>query len=206
MYEHAYDDKHKMIVLDDELNELKARQKGYYEPILCVDCERIFNECFEQPCVSFFRGLPERAKIGSSIILNGVPKLDLLLMSILWRASMAEGEHWKGLKLGPHQMKLKRCLENRRSDVNYQYWVFLVSANIETVQKGLVSSVQCVKVNGHNLYHFVAGGIQFVIKISSHPLQGISPASMSFDKPFAAKVININDLPSLQVVFKKTMA
>ena len=58
MYENTYDDKLRMIAFESDLTQVRLRQKGYYEPILCRNCENFFNVNFEKPCVGLFRALP----------------------------------------------------------------------------------------------------------------------------------------------------
>jgi hypothetical protein len=115
---------------------------------------------------------------------------------------MAKGENWKGLELGPHQENIKKCLQNRSVNKRYEFWVFIVSSKDGMVQKGLVTSVQFIRVKSHNLYHFVGGGLQFVIKISSHSLYGVRPKAMRFGASFNVPALDIVDLPSLREIFK----
>ncbi len=192
MYKHTYSGTHpKMVVADVELKEIGERQKGYHEPLLCVYCEQYFNENFEIPCVSFIKGVPNNARIGSSIKFTSTPQLELLLLSILWRASLATEKHWKGVNLGPHQDIIKRCLKKKTINSNYSFWVFLSTYEDGKIAKGAVSSVQELKVNGHNFYHFIASGVQFIMEISSHKLIRVNPEPMKFDREMLVKVCNL---------------
>jgi hypothetical protein len=86
MYAQTYDEKRKILVLDTDLKELRPRQKGYYEPILCMDCEGYFNDNFEKPCVNLIKKLPDQVAINRLTKIDATPNLDLLLLSIVWRA------------------------------------------------------------------------------------------------------------------------
>ena len=203
MYQHTYDAKHKMVVADDTLDELGERQKGYYEPLLCVDCEQYFNDNFEKPCLSFMKKVPSHAKQGTTVCFDAMPSLELLLLSVIWRASHATGNHWRGVNLGPHESIIKKCLETNATNPSYMFWLYLAVLPDGKIEKGIVSSIQKLNVKGHHLYHFLASGVQFIIKISSHKLLNVTPKSIRFDRTIDAEACDIKHVPSMRVIFNK---
>jgi len=201
MYKPVYDEKHKLVVADKELEELGERQKGYYEPLLCKDCEKYFNDNFEMPCVKFVRNIPEHSSLDSILCFDPTPEIGLLLLSIVWRASHASGKHWQGVNLGAHQNTIKKSLESKIFNPSYEVWVFLVAHDNGKIEKGIVSSVQRLKANGHNLYHFIASGAQFVVKVSSHKLNKVRPVPIQIKEKIYVQVLGIKKAPSLRQMF-----
>jgi len=91
MCQKTYDEKHRTFVYDAELEELEQRQKGYYEPLLCSICEQYFNSNFEQPSLSFVKKALNVDTRRSTTRLFVNKEVELLLLSILWRASQSKG-------------------------------------------------------------------------------------------------------------------
>ena len=202
MYKPIYDDKHKLVVANTKLGELGERQKGYYEPLLCMDCEKYFNDNFELPCVKFVRNIPDNSRLESILSFDPTPEIGLLLLSIIWRASHASGEHWQGVNLGAHQNIIKKCLKSKVFNPSYEVWVFLVAHDNGKIEKGIVSPVQRLKANGNSLYHFIASGAQFVVKVSSHKLNKTRTVPLQITKKISVQVLGIKEAPSLCQIFK----
>jgi len=201
MYKPVYDENHKLVVASKELKELGERQKGYYEPLLCVDCEGYFNDSFEKPCVKLIRNIPDRSNLNNILSFDPTPEIGLLLLSVIWRASHASGEHWQGVSLGSHQEKIKRSLESRVFHPSYEVWMFLVAHDGGKIEKGIVSSVQRLRAKGHNLYHFIASGAQFIVKVSSHKLNKVRPIPLQLNEKIHAQVLGVKEAPSLRQIF-----
>jgi hypothetical protein len=71
-----------------------------------------------------------------------------------------------------------------------------------TIEKSIVSFIQRVKVKGHNLYHFIASGVQYIIKISSHRFtKNVKPDPIKFDSDIKAEVYDLRHVPSMHVIF-----
>ena len=202
MYKHTYSGKHpKMVVVNEEIEQLGERQKGYYEPLLCPKCEGFFNDNFEKPCISFIESVPNTAIIGSNLKVKPPREIVLLMLSIIWRASHATGNHWNEVELGSHQEAIKICLQNKFVKTEYSFWLFLSAYPDGKIEKGIVTSIQKIKVSGHNFYHFISSGIQFIVKISSHKIRNINPEPMDFSREIFVPVCDLRDSPSMRLIF-----
>lgn len=133
MYKPLYDGKHRMIPIAERAGQLqrqKPLQKGVRELLLCLQCERRLNTCFEQPNVSLWRSMVEQQPVGNiSInrleIAEGVTALQfqgfdyhsfkLLLLSVLWRASVATHADYAAVELGPHENTIRAMLYEQNS-------------------------------------------------------------------------------------------
>lgn len=177
LYRHAYDEKHRLIVVNAGLDELDLRQLGHYEPLLCTTCEGYFNDHFEKPCLAFFDALPEQIPPSGQVILPQCPALPLLLLSILFRASHARHEYWRYGKVGPsHLERMRDCLRNRVWDPRYSIWITGIIDDQKNFIKALVSNILTVRVLGHDLFFFCASGLDFSIKVSSHAIRKVTPS------------------------------
>lgn len=200
------DDKKKTYVIDTDLKKIQTRQSGHYEPLLCRDCEGHFNKHYENPCLSFFRSIPDIAEPGKTLNLPACPSLKILALSILWRASFSVSPHWGNIYLGKHQDLLESYLRTNPKKSSYKLWIYAVTNQDGKIEKSIVSSVQFIKVDSHYLYHFMAHGIQFVIKISSHEMTHIPLLEPDFDKPMPIHVFDIRQTPSTALLFMKRPA
>ena len=203
MYDkNIYDKKHTLVVVNKELEELDERQKGYYEPLLCKDCETYFNDNFEKPCVNLIRSIPDHSELDKILSFDPTPEIGLLLLSIICRASHASGEHWQGVNLGSHQENIKSSLESKLFDPKYEVFIFLVACDDGKIEKGIVTPVQHIRSNGHYFYHFIASGAQFVVKVSSHRLSSVRTAPIHTNEKIHVLVTRIEEAPSLRQIFK----
>ncbi|MYD94245.1 MAG: hypothetical protein F4Y02_11275 [Chloroflexi bacterium] len=115
-YAGAYDNKHRFVPYD-ALNEKEGRieQKGIRERMLCGKCETVFSK-WEQYGKSVWElktGQWKTLSNGSLVGLNlEYKKLRLFLLSILWRAHVAEGCFAENVALGPHGERIRLMLLN----------------------------------------------------------------------------------------------
>jgi len=100
-------------------------------------------------------------------------------------------------------MAIKNRLNKIQGIPGYNFWIFLVSSKGRGAEKGIVSTIQRVRVKGHFMYHFVASGLQFMIKVSSHRLDKITPEPIVFGEENIIKTLDILEAPSLREIFTK---
>ncbi|HEX6901264.1 MAG TPA: hypothetical protein VF789_16185 [Thermoanaerobaculia bacterium] len=126
MYGPVYKD-HRMVGFARSGGTLKPKtyQMGFREPLLCRRCDQFLNHSYEQPNVTTWRALIEggdRPGLSRSsnitregtiyINIKGVDyaSFKLLLLSILWRASIAEREEYASVHLGSHEESIRKML------------------------------------------------------------------------------------------------
>lgn len=107
----------------------KRINKGWYQKLLCVDCERYFGEHFDDFGRNFFASADSWAPItlgpGATYfeLTDADPtKLKLFVLSVLWRASVATQEPFADFKLLPAQeQKLKELLSRRDGGTTFDF-------------------------------------------------------------------------------------
>jgi len=202
LYEMTYDTApRQMCVVDCGLNQNGVRQSGFHESLLCPDCEGYFNDNFEKPCINFFRSLPDHAAHRQIVKVPPVPALPLLLISIAFRAAHCSGEEWHAARMGPHVGIWRECLLEKKIDQRYVILVHGITSPAGEVMKGMVATTQRSRINGHDILHFAAYGMQFIIKVSSHDLPEFVRCASDFRKPFDIVFLDNRIAPSLRTLF-----
>ncbi len=202
LYKDLYDEKHRLIIIDEKLKTIGVQQKGHYEPILCKDCEKYFNQTFENPCLNFFDQIPHILEGDYLKIDQPCPELKALCLSILWRSSQCKDEKWN-ISLGPHEEKLRNALKSKAINfqTHYQIWGFIPVTDDKRTLKGAVSPPQMKKLEAHHFFVFICGCIQFCINISSHRMRELSSEPLDFGKSLVLKSVHFEKTPSLFHVF-----
>ena len=96
LYRPSYDAKHRIGLVKAGLSKMQLRQKGIREPLLCRQCEQLLNDRYEQPMSKAWREfLPDEIDRDSHLI-DGIDygTFKLFHLSVLWRASVAQGSGW----------------------------------------------------------------------------------------------------------------
>jgi hypothetical protein len=155
--------------------------KELREKLLCADCERFLTENFEAPHRSVWRSLAqeepgpelsvqtiELPDGGRAAHVSGVDyaSFKLLLLSLLWRASVSKREEFAAVSLGPHEEILRQMLLSREpgSQADYPCLVFLVPES----KSGAWIPPFRDRMEGHNAYHLVLSGVRLDILVSRH--------------------------------------
>lgn len=127
MYASLYDDKHKMVSYRYGEHRITKQplQKGLGERLLCEACESHLNRNFEQPNIERWMRLSEMSpgKDGARVsVENGdYSSFKLLLLSILWRASVAARPEFHKVRLGPHEDRIRQMLLTLEPGEETQY-------------------------------------------------------------------------------------
>lgn len=178
-YKNSYDDKgraHRFWSNDKAPKNNIYEQKGLREKLLCKPCEGIINDKFER---DFSRYWYRDENMPTSIPIGGVASItfdpDLLkglLLSVLWRASVAQGEYFKSASLGKkHEAQIRDILNDKASLSSYSHYKimgYVVTYDTGKVVTDLVCTPTRRIINGHSFYFTTMGGIQWIIKVSSH--------------------------------------
>src|SRR5262245_6465697 len=175
MYKPLYDGKHRMIPITERAGQLQRQrpmQKGVRELRLCLQCERHLNTCFEQPNISLWRSMVTQQPVGNiSInrleIAEDVTALQfqgfdyrsfkLLLLSVLWRASVATHADYAAVDLGPHENTIREmlCEQNPGSYADYPCLVCLLTEP----NFGLMAAPVQTQIDGYPSYKFLLPGV-----------------------------------------------
>ena len=171
-----YDENHRFIDMYDVKNEKQCLgQKGYSEPLLCSDCEERFAR-YERHCRRLFTDPLPAPRVGTKRFFD-LPNVDwfrfrYFLLSILWRASIAQGPVFTHVNLGPrHSEILRKQLLSETLPPFDQYgcWVLALHYENEHMRSIIVEPTYC-RIEGHMVYRFVFTGVVFYCFVSSHPI------------------------------------
>ena len=187
MYEPLYDNKHRIIFVTEEEgrpNREKPLQRGIRERLLCSACEGEINRQYEQPNVRVWRGFveqrpvrgisvtPVRGDDGSWAVHVGgfdYARFKLLLLSVLWRASVAGGQDYTEVALGPHEERLCKMLLEKDAGTQADYPCLFYVFTEPTF--GLMARPAGIKLDGYTSYQFLLPGVLlwFVIGDRTRP-------------------------------------
>nr|WP_321401036.1 hypothetical protein [uncultured Desulfobacter sp.] len=97
-------------------NPNRVIQKGWWEFLLCKECECNINDQYEKRFKNFWYDdspIPDKVKIDEICTIQfDRDLLRGLLLSIIWRAGVAEKYPFLEIKLGPHEDKIKKILKH----------------------------------------------------------------------------------------------
>jgi hypothetical protein len=187
LHKGIYEENGRCEVLRIDLEAKYRIQKGYRENLLCESCETHINDLFEKPVLPFFEQIPDHVD-DQYYKVDQIPnELPLFAISVFWRASVAQGKGW-AIKLGPHQEKLKEILlkPSLYDHKTYPVYGFMPKFDNNNIAKGIVSSTAIEgNMDGHRLHSFLAGGLQFTMKASSHSLSDLTGKELMPGQPYS---------------------
>lgn len=172
-YKPIYDEKHRALVISSDPKERERFvQKGMREKLLCEQCENRFSRWEDYACRVLFG---DKAKVLSRtkkvINLEGIDysKFKLFLLSLLWRMSVAKGDFWKEVRLGPLEEKLRQCLLREDPLSSDDFPCLLVPVLLDgTFETGWLFPPDRIRFKGHTLYRIIINGILFCFFASTH--------------------------------------
>lgn len=172
-YKPIYDAKHRMHVISSDADKRdRFAQKGLREKLLCDKCELHISKWEDYACrVLFDDEVKLLSKSEKAIHLHGIdyPKFKLFLLSLFWRMSVAKGEFWKEVQLGPLEEKLRVCLLNSdplaADDYPCLFCPVLIDGHFDI---GWLMPPDKVRANGHTVYRVIINGIAFCFFASTH--------------------------------------
>lgn len=183
MHRPLYNEKHKTVGYLLGRGEPKPQfvQKGLREELLCAECERFLNDNFESPNVPLWRTLAEEEK-GPELSVQHIKLPDgdgaayvrgvnyisfkLLLLSILWRASVSGREEFSEVALGPHEETIRQMLLSKQpgKQADYPCIIFLF---LEP-KLGIMIPPFRSRMQGHTTYHFILTSVRIDIMVSRY--------------------------------------
>lgn len=174
--------KHRFHVLtnDEAANHRDFEQKGYRAPLLCDDCERLFNDSYEKPFREIWFDRP--------LLPNPVPKLTILTvpdfsafklfhLSVLWRAGVAASRDandgfWKTVFLGRHEARIRRMLLAKDPGPAELYplmaWAIVDPVDQGSMQPDIIVPPIDTKMGSMHAFWFIYGGCSWLYAVSSH--------------------------------------
>jgi hypothetical protein len=182
LYTQLYDDKHRVAVLGKDFDRMKYEQKGLREHLLCISCESYLSK-YEKYASRLLKG-EEGKRRRQSARLYSIEDVDYQLfrlfgLSLLWRASIASGEFFQKVRLGPHQESIRQMILSGDPGRLDTYGFFLGRVLSSELQPdALMMQPTISRFEGHRCYRFVFGGFVWVFVVSSHGLSEVARACL----------------------------
>ncbi|TGM05388.1 hypothetical protein [Leptospira jelokensis] len=163
----------------DQKHGIQIYQKGIKEPMLCTECEGFLNSTYEQPIHKFWK---ENIKISD---LNGSEKSHFVLqnlnytkfklyhLSILWRGHHAKNPMFEKVCLDEqHENILREMIlaQNPGEETDYPIFgsVLFRKATGEVMEDLMIQPLKGTTEDGHDVYRFIYGGLNWLIAVSSN--------------------------------------
>ena len=199
----CYDDRHRLEVLSATAAHVTLLQKGYREPLLCLDCEGHLNESFEQD----FKGAwydQQRCPTVPRLTQTHIDGLDyagfkLCLLSVLWRASAASGQIFKQASLGAeHGERLRQMLLHQDAGPYAKYPILadVLYLNDYVVDAAVIPPVR-QRYRGYTIYNLGFGGCLWFFPVGTFTLEEILADSL---KPSGVLPIGWRDFSKIPFV------
>ena len=168
-----YDKEHRIIeVTDIAKGKVRRRQKGYWERLLCTDCENLLNGFERHARRVFVDPLPAH-EAGSSRVRQfrrvDFNPFKLFLLSILWRASVTNLSFFEHVSLGPHEENIRQMILKREAGdaVDYPILIFALHFRGEPLPD-LMFGPTYMRLEGLKCYRFLLTGFIVLFFVSSH--------------------------------------
>jgi hypothetical protein len=204
MYKPVYLD-HRMVGFKEGKEGTKEtfHQKGLREYLLCDSCEGHLNTSYECPNVAVWEALVNRSEhpglditYGTEVAnVTGVDyaRFKLLLLSILWRASVARRREYSAVRLGPYEDSIRQMLiaKDPGPPSLFPCVMTLLKRPVR-----MISPPAMVKYLGHTTYQFMLTDVVlwFFVSNRAHQLPMLEVA-LQEDGSFEALLSEPEDMP-----------
>ena len=200
MYKDVYDDKHKMINVTISKEHVNKKQKGYYNEIICNDCE-VESASFDRyasliltedsrdsmeylsvnrnAIKTFVKGKEQNHVIWSNIDFH---KLQKFVFACILRTHISMQKEGKTLLINKHFRKIREIYKSNKIVEDTTYPILLIKLTEDDGYKNIVLMPFSTKVGNHYTIEFSGGGYTFWVFVSSHKIQdALYRASLKHD-------------------------
>jgi hypothetical protein len=172
LFKPGYDEKHRLKELKANTGKSKYIQKGIREYLLCSNCENLISKWEKYSSV-----LLENMKINEKMEAvylkeRNYKYFKLFHLSILWKASIANGSEFCSVSLGHHEEKLRKKLLNEDAGQSDFYPIIgrmLVDDKKRT--DGFIIAPVSFKQDSFRVYTFIFGSCQWFYFTGSHSIE-----------------------------------
>lgn len=178
VYKQLYDNKGRFHVLSTLKQKPRPlEQKGIREKLLCKDCEQQLS-IYEKYAREILMGGEsfQFERHGKLIRLSDLNyhKFKLFLLSILWRSSVSSHILFSRVKLGKHENKIKKLIQNNNPGKPLDYPCIIFGLNSkDNIHANLIDQPRRFHTEGHITYRFIFSGFVWVYYVSSHKLPSL---------------------------------
>jgi hypothetical protein len=170
LYRPLYDPRHEIRLVAPGRKRAGLIQKGEREWLLCEEeCEGRLQR-FEDYFARFWRkAIPSRIAGPQITIRADYRRLKLFVLSLIWRASIAKGQTFRDVNLGPHEEPFRARLyaEDPGEPLDYPMWAgLLVDVPTRSVWDHALLPPLYFEIDGHSRYRSIFGGAVWTLQIS----------------------------------------
>lgn len=170
----VYDDKHRSLLFGQGESSYRLLQKGLRERLLCDDCEQRIQEFEDYFAQYWYQSHPIPGRIeDAELYLKGFDyrRFKLLMLSIVWRASVSELPEYATVRLGPHEEQIRRMILDGDPGASDHYPIFaglIVDPETRELWDQVILSPLRTRVGPHWACRMVFGGASWTVITSSH--------------------------------------
>lgn len=171
LYGALYDEKHRMLGVKPESNaKHELLQKGIREYLLCAGCEQHLSR-YERYAAEVLRGLPDlsQMKAGGVAKIPGVDyaSFKLFQLSLLWRAGVSRQASFDQVRLGEHEVRLRKMILTNDPGKPLDYGCVLIRPMGEPISELIKFPIHS-RLLGHHAYQMVVWALIWIYVVSSH--------------------------------------
>ncbi len=174
LYADLYDQNHKFHQLHTNIKKRNVRRpKGYYERLLCAQCDGVSIGGYESYASQVLIGgveIPIQLE-QSRIVVDEVDyaKFKLFQLSLLWRSVISTLKVFEAADVTPeHAERMRLMLLNSDPGEPYDYGCILMIPKMHSELRQAIIPPEPVRACGHRFFRLLAGGFWWLFLVSSH--------------------------------------
>lgn len=170
-YKPLYDENHRILVANQNLDIERTIRKGLRSRILCSNCEQRINK-FESYFFKFWSSINVDRSGIADYKAQPISGFDYSLfkffhLSVFWRASVASSDDFIEIKLGPYEEKIRLMLLNQDPGPAHQFPIVctLFAHNEVDADQVLTNPIRAQRDHKRS-YCCVHSGAEWQIRVS----------------------------------------
>ena len=175
LYDEVYDrDTHKFHQLHtDPTKRNLTRPTGFYETMMCHDCDNRIIGTYETYASQVFKGGVEIVieQLADRIVLSQLnyQKFKLFLVSLIWRCAVTVRDEFKETELpAMHLERMRLMIWNGHPGEAHDYGCVVMMPELYDELKQCILPPDPVRISGHHCYRLLAGGFWWLFVVSNH--------------------------------------
>jgi hypothetical protein len=181
------DNKHDALVITAEPYSEKFLRKGFYDRLLCQNCEQLRNRRYETYATELWKTRFPGSLTRGVFVIEPVDyaRLKLFFLSVLWLAGESQRPEFNHVVLGPHADRLRDMIWNEDPGDDNEYTFYGMVMIRPDTNEPLDMIFNPVPLNNEEGYMFSFGGCKwffFTSQQSSIPCCLQRPGSLYLAK------------------------
>jgi hypothetical protein len=213
LYRPLYGPTHRIRTVNSAIPYVRFIRKGVREPLLCDECEMLLGR-YESYFSSVWYGPDAKlpSHISDGLIRIQVSGLNdelfkLFHLAILWRASVATLDDFRGVRLGPHEANLRQMLLNQKPGSANDYRIagsVILRLGSREVHAGVIGVPARQRHGAHSLYSTVYAGCIWHCLISPHMPADVD--TLQGDGTLTLTVLPVSAIPDISAGLARATA